>query len=240
MRRILITRPRAQATALAEKLRAAGFEPIFFPVIEIRPVEKKDALESALANLEKYAWVVFTSVNAVDCSPLPMGKRLGVRVAAVGLKTAEALRQRGIEPDFIPVAFRGEAILAGLGEVREKWILLPRGDLARPELPEAIARAGGIAHEIIVYHTLPAAVDKDGLAALKAGVDVVTFTSPSTVEHFIEIARQNQLDPLHLPNDPIIACIGPVTGQAARAAGFTDILVAEEYTTDGLVSLMVK
>ncbi len=247
--KVLITRPRAQADDFAEKLRSAGFEPIFFPVIEIRPVENNTELEEALANLDDYAWVVFTSVNAVPptVSPqflrkwgeCPEGTR-GVRVAAIGPKTAQALRSHGIEPDFIPDEYVAEAILPGLGDVNGKRILLPRAEIARPELPEAIRKAGGMAHEIIVYRTLPAAVDRDGLAALKSGVDVITFTSASTVENFAAIARKNQLDPLNLPNNPLFACIGPITEQAAKEAGFQNVVVAKEYTTDGLIEVLGK
>jgi uroporphyrinogen III methyltransferase/synthase len=182
---------------------------------------------------------VFTSVNAVDitighfvgakqASPLP-------HIAAVGPKTAEALRKHGLEPDFIPDEYIGEAIMSGLGDVNGKWILLPRAELASEELPKAISNAGGIAHEIVVYKTLPTAVNVDGLNALKNGVDVVTFTSASTVENFVAITRQHKLDPLHLPNNPLFACIGPVTEQAAKEAGFQNLVVAKEYTTDGLI-----
>jgi len=271
--KILITRPRAQAADFAEQLRQAGFEPIFFPVIEIHPIENNVALERALENLDCYEWVVFTSVNAVEVvfdvlarralsptkqSPLLAGRLLRSlsireercstiarsdippRVTAVGSKTADALRARGIEPDFIPAEFVGVNILAGLGDVRGKWILLPRADIARKELPEAIAQAGGIAHEIIVYQTLPAKADGEGLSALKSGVDVVTFTSPSTVENFVALLRQNRLDPLNLPNNPLFACIGPVTEQAARSEGLENIVVAKEYTTDGLIEAITN
>ncbi|NWG08168.1 MAG: uroporphyrinogen-III synthase [Chloroflexi bacterium] len=243
--KVLITRPRAQADDFADKLRAAGFEPIFFPVIEIRPVEDNTALVRAIGHLEKYAWVVFTSVNAVNAifpltpTPLPLGEGQGVRVSAIGPKTAEALRQRGIEPDFVPEEYVAEAILPGLGDVRGKWILLPRAEIARADLPEAIAKAGGIPHEIVVYRTLPANVDMEGLNALKSGVDVITFTSASTIENFVALCKQHGLDPLNLPNHPFIACIGPITAQAAREAGFENVVVAKEYTTDGLVSLLV-
>ncbi|HXF84458.1 MAG TPA: uroporphyrinogen-III synthase [Anaerolineales bacterium] len=244
--KVLITRPRAQADDFADKLRSAGFEPILFPVIEIRPVEDNTALVRAIEHLEKYAWVVFTSANAVEVvfsltpTPLPMGDEQRVRVAAIGPKTAAALRQRGIDPDFVPEEYVAEAILPGLGDLQGKWVLLPRAEIARADLPEAIAKAGGIPHEIIVYRTLPASVDPDGLTALKHGVDVVTFTSASTVENFIALCKQHGLDPLNLPNRPLIACIGPITAQAAQEAGFEKIVVAKEYTTDGLLEAIAR
>ena len=77
-----------------------------------------------------------------------------------------------------------------------------------------------------------------GLAALKSGVDVITFTSPSTVQNFVAIARQNGLDPLNLPNNPLFACIGPITEQAAREEGLSNLVVAKEYTTEGLIQVI--
>ena len=248
--KILITRPAKQVADFAEKLCAIGFEPVYFPVIEIHPVDDFSELDKALSEIERYAWLVFTSVNAVDmvfdriaivgakhASPLQLDN---VKIAAVGPKTAEALRLRGIEPFFMPDEFVGEAILPGLGDLRGKWVLLPRAEIARQALPEAIVLAGGVAHEIIVYQTLPAEVDAECLAALKAGVDWISFTSPSTVQNFAQITRQNGLDPLNLPGNPKIACIGPITEKAAREEGFTVDVVAAEYTTDGLIEAMSK
>lgn len=243
MKRILVTRPRAQADSFVDGLRAAGFEPIYFPVIEIRPIENNVALDNVLDKLNCYEWVVFTSVNAVDVvfdkfSHLLLGEGVGVRFAAIGPKTAEALKARGVTPDFVPEEYVAEAILPGLGDLQNKWVLLPRAAIARKALPEAIVKAGGIAHEIVVYQTLPAAVDMEGLDALKTGVDVITFTSASTVENFIALMRQNKLDPLNLPNNPLFACIGPVTTQAAREEGLTNLVVAKEYTTEGLIQII--
>ncbi len=243
MRRILITRPRAQAGDFAEKLQAAGFEPIFFPVIEIRPIENNVALERALSKLDCYDWVVFTSVNAVDVvfSNPKMNKGdkgIGVRVAAIGPKTAQALQARGVSPDFIPDEYVAESILPGLGDLRGKWVLLPRAEIARKALPQAIAEAGGIPHEISVYQTLPVQPDPKCLTALKSGVDVITLTSPSTVQNFIAIVQQNGLDPLHLPGNPLFACIGPITEQAAREEGLVNVVVAKEYTTEGLIEVI--
>jgi uroporphyrinogen-III synthase len=243
MKSVLITRPRAQADDFAEMLRTAGFEPIYFPVIEIQPIEDNVALERALSKLECYDWLVFTSVNAVDVvfsltprlrQPLPVGEGQGVRVAAIGPKTAEALKARGVPPDFVPDEYVAESILPGLGDLRGKWVLLPRAEIARKTLPEAICEAGGIPHEIAVYKTLPAQLNPEGLAALKSGVDIVTLTSPSTVQNFVAIARQNGLDPLALPGNPLFACIGPITEQAAREEGIANLVTAREYTTEGL------
>lgn len=240
--KVLITRPRAQADDFAEKLQGIGFEPVYFPVIEICPIENNTALATALEHIQKYDWIVFTSANAVEAVlnlSVPSVFSV-VKIAAIGPKTADALLKHNIEPDFIPDEYVGEAIMFGLGGVKNKWILLPRAEIARQELPEAISKAGGIAHEIIVYRTLPAEIDLNGLNALKSGVDIITFTSASTVENFFTICTQNGLDPLNLPNNPLFACIGPITEQAAREAGIQNIVVAKEYTTDGLLETITR
>jgi uroporphyrinogen III methyltransferase/synthase len=158
------------------------------------------------------------------------------RVAAIGPKTAEALQDRGIHPDFVPEEYVAESILPGLGDLQGKWILLPRAEIARKALPEAIVAAGGVAHEISIYKTVPVQPDSEGLAALKSGVDWITFTSPSTVRNFVEILRDQKMNPLQLNSDPKIACIGPITERAARDEGFEVNVVAEQYTTEGLIS----
>ena len=248
--KVLITRPRNQADTFANALAEAGFEPVFFPVIKIRPFEENIALDRAIGKLSCYDWIVFTSVNGVDVfferlpsPPAPLtgrerGADGGVRVAAIGPKTAQSLEARGVTPDFVPDEYVAEAVLPGLGDLCGRWVLLPRAEIARKALPEAILDAGGVAHEIAVYQTLPVEPDLDGLAALKSGVNAVTFTSPSTVVNFIEIVRRAGLNPLHLPGNPQIACIGPITQRAAEEAGFVDVVVAEEYTSEGIVRLL--
>jgi uroporphyrinogen-III synthase len=257
--KVLITRPRNQADSFANALAKAGFEPVFFPVIEICPFEENVALDRAITKLNCYDWIVFTSVNGVDAffNVIASRRRSNLlvdegiasvalfprndtnpKVAAIGPKTAQSLEARGVTPDFVPDEYVAEAILPGLGDLRGRWVLLPRAEIARKALPEAIVEAGGIAHEIAVYQTLPAEPDPDGLAALKSGVNAVTFTSPSTVENFIEIVSSVGLDPLSLPGNPKITCIGPITQKAAEEAGFVDVIVAEEYTSEGIVKLL--
>src|SRR5688500_9925531 len=174
MKRVLVTRPRAQADSFVEGLRTAGVEPIYFPVIEIRSIEDNSELDQALVQINKYDWIVFTSVNGVEVVFDRLEKYSSLpHVAAIGPKTAEALKARGITPDFVPEEYVAEAILPGLGDLRGKWILLPRAEIARKALPEAIFKAGGMPHEISVYKTLPAYPSAEGLAALQSGVDVL-------------------------------------------------------------------
>lgn len=246
--KVLITRPRIQADSFADALAETGFDPVFFPVIEIRPFQENVALDRAIEKMSCYDWIVFTSVNGVDAffsrlgnatESQPLGDSVaGIKVAAIGPKTAASLESRGVKPDFIPDEYVAEAILPGLGDLRGRWVLLPRAEIARKALPEAIVAAGGVAHEIAVYQTLPAEPNPDGLSALMSGVDAVTFTSPSTVENFVEIVRRAGLDPLGLPGNPRIICIGPITQKSAEEAGFIDVVVAEEYTTEGIVKLL--
>jgi uroporphyrinogen-III synthase len=242
--KVLITRPQAQSASFAAVLAQAGFTPVFFPVIEIRHRQDNFELDEALANLWSYDWVIFTSVNGVETvfeRGFP-GKSartwLYPKIAAIGPKTSAALQERGFNPDFVPGEFVAEAILPGLGNLVGSRVLLPRAEIARKALPEAIHRAGGRVHEIAVYHTLPATPNPAGIAALMAGVDWITFTSPSTVENFIAIVRQQGLDPLDLPGKPQIACIGPITAQAAGEAGYADTIIARQYTTEGLLEAL--
>jgi uroporphyrinogen-III synthase len=240
--KVLITRPRSQSDEFAEQLRAAGFAPVYFPVIDIKPVENNVALERALSGLGCYEWVLFTSVNAVEVvfGQYPSTDWTSAKTAAIGPKTAQALEVRGVSPEFVPEEYVAEAILPGLGDLAGKWVLLPRAEIARRELPEAIFSAGGIPHEITVYRTLPVQPTAEALQTLRSGVDVVTFTSASTVENFVALVRKQGLDPMNLPNHPVFACIGPITEEAARQAGFQNLLVAKEYTTDGLIQILRK
>jgi uroporphyrinogen-III synthase len=244
-KRILITRPREQSGEFARRLEDLGAIPIFFPVIEIAPVQDSRLLDEALQELEQYHWLVFTSVNGVQAT----WKRLNalhiqalpgnLKVAAIGPKTAAALRSAGVHPDFIPDEYVAEAILPGLGELQGCRVLLLRADLARPALPQAIRQGGGVAHEIAVYNTVKAQPESEAQDALRQGVNVVTFTSSSTVRNFVSIVRRAGLDPAALPGKPLYAYIGPITVQTAREEGLPAGVLAGEYTTEGLIKALL-
>ncbi len=239
-KRIVITRPRAQAAALCNKLAALGAKPILFPTIEIAPMDDYAALDSAIRNLDKYRWVIFTSVNGVaafwnrlDLTGLKDLSGLG-KVAAIGPATAQALASHGVQAHLIPDEYVAEAILEKIGDVAGQWILLPRADLAREALAVELAHRGAIVHEIAAYRTLPAAPDPNGLAQLQRGVDAIAFTSSSTVRNFTELTRNYSLP------QSVIACIGPITAQTARDLGLPVNVMAAEYTADGLIAALAE
>lgn len=261
-KRIVITRPRAQAAALADKLAALGAEPIIFPTIQIGPVDDYAPLDAAQRQLDQYRWIVFTSANAVAIFWERLGGRLprltpypspnareasgegglaaegaaSIRFAAVGPATARALEKRGYTAAFIPDEYVAEALAAGLGDVAGQRLLLPHAELAREVLADELRARGATVDEIAIYRTLPAAPDPRGLAELRRGVDAITFTSASAARNFALIAGGELL----AGSRAIVACIGPVTAAAAREAGLPVDVIAAEYTLDGIVSALAE
>jgi uroporphyrinogen-III synthase len=244
-KRILITRSRAQADEFASALIAEGAKPVFFPVIEIIPPDDFFDFDGALKKLDEYDWIIFTSVHGVEAFFRRLDF-LGIQkipshtlVIAVGSKTAQVLNGHGVSPNHVPDEYVAEKIFSEMDEnIAWKRFLLPQSDLARKTLSHEIRFAGGVVDEVIAYRTVATQPDPSGLEALRSGVDIITFTSPSTVKNFIHIVRENGLDPFNLPGQPLFACIGPVTQKAAQEIGLTNLITANQYTTDGLVQVL--
>jgi uroporphyrinogen-III synthase len=226
----------------ANALRAAGAQPIFFPVIEIVPPDDFSELDYEIQKLDEYDWLIFTSVHGVEAffgrlefyglNRIPPH----IHVAAVGSKTARYLSQFDVQVNYVPDEYISEAMLTGFGaNIRGKRFLLPQSNLARTSLAEAIRSAGGAATGVVAYHNIVNEPDVTEWNDLLAGVDLVTFTSPSTVRNFVGIVQKNGLDPMNLPGEPLFACIGPVTKQAAIEVGLSKVITAAEYTTAGLI-----
>jgi len=241
-KRVLITRPRDQAGVLCRQLEALGAQPILFPTIQIAPPADPAPLDRAIARLEEYRWVIFTSANGVSA----FWERLGIagkdggvfariRVAAIGPATAQALEERGIRPQFIPDEYVAEAIAAGIGDVSGQRILLPRADIARRALADELRGGGAFVEEVTAYRNLPAEPDPLVLEQVRQGVDVITFTSSSTVRNFVLLLGDEAPG---IVQGAVVACIGPITAGTARELGLPVHLVAEEYTTGGLVEAL--
>lgn len=239
--RVLVTRPRKDADEFAAALQDIGAEAVFFPTIAIRPIADTTLLDRALSRLNCYDWLVLTSANAVDVvlerladldiHALPQN----IRVAAVGPKTAARLIAANIQPEFVPEKYVAEAVVPGLGDLCGRWVLLPMADIAHDTLPQAIQAADGIAHVITAYQTVTEREDVDIESLFAPGMDVITFTSGSSVRSFKSLLNEKGLDVLSLPGKPLIACIGPKTARVAQDSGFHVDVIAETYTIQGLV-----
>jgi uroporphyrinogen III methyltransferase/synthase len=241
-RRVLVTRPRAPGEALEIGLAARGAQPIAFPTIEIRPAPDLAQLDRALASLDRYAWIAFTSASSVAVFFDRLARRettvpAGVRIAAVGPGTARAVAAHGAQVDFVPSEFLGERLGQELVDVGGRRVLFPRAARAREDLAQELTRRGAAVEDVVVYETLPAAPDPRGLAELERGVDAATFTSASTVDNFFLLLDRRAAP---LLAEVVIACIGPVTADAARARGLTVHVEPAEHTVAGLVAALAE
>jgi uroporphyrinogen III methyltransferase / synthase len=237
-KRVLITRPSAQADDFAQRLWEAGAEPIVAPTIAIGPPDDPAVAARAVAAVRDYAWVAFTSRNGVDAffDLLSAGgkdaRAFGdAKIAAIGPATAEALARRGLRVDFVPPRYVNEAVAEGLLErtARGERVLLFRAAEARDVLPATLGAAGRPVDVVAGYRTR--FVDDPELRAKAARADVVTFTSSSTVRGFVH----NVADAEAVLAGRTVAAIGPITTATAREAGIRVDVVADEFTLDGLM-----
>jgi uroporphyrinogen III methyltransferase / synthase len=240
-KRVVVTRARAQASGFAEQLEAMGAEVVQFPTIRIVPPADEAPLLDAAREVHSFHWIVFTSMNGVarfwdaihrvgrDARSLG-----GVSVCAVGPATAAALEREGVRPDLIPEKFVAESVLRALqahGDLAGRRVLFPRGELARPVLIEGLQAAGAEVVDVVAYRTVPDSGEVDRFRRLLAdgAVDLVTFTSSSTVHNFVDLVGADV-------GRALVASIGPITSAAARERGLAVDIEADASTTEGLVS----
>ena len=237
-KRVVVTRSREQASALADLLHQEGAEVVHLPTIEIaEPPDGGAALAVAVDELPEYDWVAFTSTNAVErlFAHLTDARALGdTHVAAAGPATAAALRSRGVVADLVPETSVAEALAAAIPPAPSAGgrILLPQSDIARPTLRAGLVAKGWQVNVVAAYSTVPAVPTPDALAAA-AKADAIAFTSSSTVDNYLDGAGRAAVP-------PVVACIGPVTAATARARGLEVDVVAHEATVGGLVAAMAS
>jgi uroporphyrinogen III methyltransferase/synthase len=242
-KKVLVTRSRSQASTLSQLLREHGAETIEFPVIKILPPESFSDLDSALKRIDTYDWLLFTSangfyaiVNRLHDLGLDIRWLKGPKIGAIGPATANCIQQIGIRVDFIPSKFISEAIVEEFPENPSgKRILIPRAKETRDILPQKLREQGA---EVDVVTSYIVGLEETGVSQIKeklesGEIDIVTFTSSSTVKNFVKLLGINLLKGI------TIACIGPITAQTAVEAGLKPDIVAEEHTIKGLVSALV-
>ena len=248
---VVVTRAREQASDSAALLMEMGADVIQFPTIEIAPLEDYEAVQTAIGKLVGYGMAIFTSVNGVKYfweQLRLMGRDsralFGLKVAAIGPATADALKARGIVPDFVPEKYVAEDIARGIldmynGNMTGVKVLLPRAKEARDVLPERLIAAGAVVNVLPVYETRPSGQRKDEvLAKLEAGeIHCITFGSSSTVTNFLALIPA---EILKRHPEVKLACIGPITAATLEKAGLPCHIQPADYTIPGLVRELVE
>ena len=233
--RIVVTRPRRQAAPLIAALARRGAVPIALPTIRVEPIAETSLLDAALDGARQggFEWIVFTSANAVeiiarrlDALGIRPEQLAAVNVAAVGRATAAAAVDAGLNLTLVPESATGDALGGDLGrQVRPgARVLYPRSAIGREALPIALKASGLDVLAIDVYQTLPEPdVDMRVLDQVRRGeIDMVTFTSPSSVRNFVDLVGAE----CAVLNEIPVVCAGPVTGQSAREAGMRVVAIS--------------
>ena len=247
-RRIVLTRPRAQSGDFEARVAGLGGEPVVAPAIEIAPPDSWTIADAALRRIGTYDWIAFTSVNAVralveraDTIGVPRDELSSRRLAVVGPATAAVVASALRPPDFSPSVNTADGLAHELADVENARILLPRGDLASDVLPAMLRARGAFVDEVVVYQTVPG----PGLPAIVAGiresaVDALLFASGSAVRFVADALVGDAANTGRTQRWPVAVCLGPVTADAAREAGFQSVVVADGTTQNELIRRVVS
>ena len=246
--RIVNTRAARQAPSLTRLLEAEGAQVLHYPTVEIVPCADSGKLDGAIRALAagRFDWLVITSANTVyvladrmrDLGILQKdGTRSKTSVAAVGSATAAAIREElDLAADLVPEEYVADSLADGLHAGRGSRVLLPQSAIARPALAQALRAAGAEVTQVAAYRTAAGRGGDDLPAQLRRGnVDAVLFTSASTVDNFVARVDAEGGDTRTL-RGAAVACIGPLTAEAARRRGFHVQVVARNRTVKGLVN----
>jgi len=247
---IIVTRSRDQASAFSDQLIELGANVLEYPTINITDPDDFGPLDKELENLDSTDWLIFTSVNGVDAffnRIFELGRDVrdlkGVKICSIGPSTTERIKGFHVSIDCQPPKYVAESVVEALKKVEEikgKRFLMPRTDIARSYIPEELEKLGAEVSDIIAYKTVLAT---DGgnivLDKLKDGeVDIVTFTSASTVKNFVKIIGEDNLSAFK--NNVQFASIGPITNESAKEMDIDISIKAEEYSIPGLVQAIVE
>ena len=243
-KRALVTRTRAQAGKLSQRLEALGAIAVEAPTIEIQPLDDYMELDNVVKRLTDYDWILFSSGNAVEAvfdriDALNLDSRAfaGTQIACIGPDTSSILQRHGIIPDLIPDTAVAESLINALTslDMAGKNILIPKPDIGRDTLPTGLRASGATITEVVSYRTvMPKSSKALVMDAISEGIDIAVFTSSSTVENLAKLLN----DDLACLENAKIACIGPITAATAGELGLSVDIVATEHTIDGLVTAM--
>lgn len=251
-KKILVTRTREQASELVSGLEEHGAHCVECSTINIQPNDSYEVLDGEFERLDEYHWILFTSLNGIKYfferlyeKGLDARDMRGPSIGVVGKSTADLLHTYGLNADLIPPTFTGEGLGRSLLDqgVEGRNVLLPRALQAREILPEILRGAGARVTVAPVYkNVLPEGRKEDLREELESGtVDMITFTSSSTVRNFLSMLEpKDEQELTDLLKDVKIAAIGPITAKTVTDNGLTVDLQPESYTISDMVDAVVN
>jgi uroporphyrinogen-III synthase len=236
---VLVPRGAGHAKSFSQLVEKVGGIPIEIPLIAFRPIEENYHLHQALEKFDTYDWIVFTSNVTVETFFSFYKKDWGdhPKVAVIGKRTEEVLRERGLKSAFVPSAYVAEQFVEEFLPLVEKGtkVLIPKGNLAREYISSKLSENGAIVDEVVIYETYMPKESSEKLTEMLTGdeLDVLMFTSPSTVDHFMSIVKEKHLED-HVKRC-VISCIGPVTEKKLYAHGLPVHASPKEYTVKEMI-----
>lgn len=242
--RVVIARPEGRGEELSARLSSLGATVIAVPAITIVALSPSSEGKAVLARLADFDWVIFASESAVgpfadlvDCLPAARSALAGRRIAAVGIATARALKERGMRVDFIPTEQRAERLAAELPAPPGSRALLPRAESGRQVLPEGLKSRSISVTLLPIYRTEPRRFSPDERDELAKGFDAVLFSSGSTVSSFLDgcEAAFGASEARRALDAAKVICIGPSTSEVAERLGIRVDRIASDHSSEGLV-----
>jgi uroporphyrinogen-III synthase len=246
-KRVVVTRTLAQSQSLVDALRDAGAEPVLLPLLAFAPPDDFSELDDCLRHGTQFDWVFFTSQNALRavqqrCAALDLVLPevfAGLKIAAVGPATADAVTAADLPVNFISRAHTGVGLAEELsaGEKRKR-VFLPRGDRANPDLIEVLNLHGWQVTPVVAYKTVLPNSDSPETqeSLLRGGADAILFFSPSAVHHLRDLLGAQRFR--DLSRQSIFVAIGPVSENALKAEGVRRILLAADTTVAAAVATL--
>ncbi len=238
-KKVLVPRGKDQAKSFSMIVEQYGGIPVEIPLIAFRPIEKNQRLQNCLKALDTYDWIIFTSNVTVetffsfyhgDAAAVP-------KIAVIGRKTADGLKEKGLQAEFVPSAYVAEVFVKEFLPFIESGsrVLLPKGNLAREYIATELTEGGAHVDEVVIYETYLPEDSRVKLAQMLAEneIDILTFTSPSTVDHLMSVVKEYGLEE-HL-KECLIACIGPVSEKKLYSYGLPVHVSPKEYTVKEMI-----
>lgn len=240
---VLVPRGKNQAQAFSKMIKSYGGIPVEIPLIAFVPLRNSGSFSEARKRIQSYDWLIFTSKTAVEAfidQDFP-GNKPFPKIAVIGEKTKKCLLDKGFNVDFTPGEYVAEGFVEDFLPYIDKGmkILIPKGSLARDYIAASLSEKGAEVDEIIVYETI---FPKESISLLKKqlsgkGIDILTFTSPSTVDHLMEAVKElGYHDDI---KNCLVGCIGPVTKERAEVHGFNVHAVPEVYTVHSMLKSII-